>query len=363
MKIALITIVNGASFGNRLQNYATQSVFQKLGYEIETINNTFEKNSDIKVYLQKIIGIAFSIIPQLRYKSQNWNRGFTFRKWDKCYISYSKAKLDASNYKEDVLGLNDIYNYFVVGSDQIWNPQFSSNSGFELLSFVPSQKRVSLSTSIGTETLPEQYLEMYKTELSKFKAISVREEKAAELVRSFVDIKVAVHIDPTLMVTKEEWKAFEKKPKKPITKEYILCFFLTNPDEGTKEIIQKFAYNKNLATLYLNRNMPGFEKISPNEFIYLVSHAKMVVTDSFHCTVFSLIFGVPLAVLDRFDADHVNSRLMTLLSSVSQEQFWLGRLNNMECMERNYKLAGYDIEPIIADKREQALKYIKTVCS
>ncbi|MBR4059737.1 MAG: polysaccharide pyruvyl transferase family protein [Lachnospiraceae bacterium] len=357
MKIGLITIVNGASFGNRLQNYATQTLLQNLGFEVETLNDQFEKNSKLKIFMQHILGLGMRCCPELKRKAQNWERGYTFHKWDSEYIRYSSVIINAAN-PDTYRNLADLYDCFLVGSDQIWNPRFSANKGYELLSFAPKNKRVSLSTSIGIEDIPDEYRQLYATEWKKFKSISVREHSAAQLVKEITGVEAAVHIDPTLMLTRSQWNEFAKRPKGFDNKNYFLTFFLTEPSERVKQDIHELAAKKKVQVINLDRTLKGYEFISPNEFVSLIANTRMVFTDSFHCTVFSLIFGKSLAVFDRFDLDRVSSRLLTLLETVQKPCFWLGKDYRYEDIESNYCITGYSIEHILKEKRDEVMDYI-----
>lgn len=359
-KIGLITIVNGMSFGNRLQNYATQCVFEKLGYEIETINNRFEKGTPFKC---KVLHTAARIMKLLKINETRrvlWERAYRFYRWDKKYIKYSKAHCDASNPRS--FKKIKKYNYYVVGSDQIWNPLYAANRGFELLSFAEPSKRVALSTSIGTEKLPPDLTDLYMSELGQFKAISVREEKAAELVSHLTGKTVEVLIDPTLVLTRDDWADFEKRPQLLLPQEYVLKFFLTAPDEDATEMMTAFAKEKHLPIIELGVGLPGYEKIGPNEFIYLISHAKMIFTDSFHCTVFSMIFSKNVVVYDRFDHSGMESRLITLLNLVERPYCWMGLSGDRNKINQIFMEEPYDIEPAIQRARNSFIQFIKAHC-
>ena len=123
-----------------------------------------------------------------------------------------------------------------------------------------------------------------------------------------------------------------------------------------------YAKNNSLELINLNSNMKEFEKISPNEFIYLISHSSLVCTDSFHCTVFSLIFGKSLCVFDRFDEERVNSRLKTLLETVHKENFWVGNVVNQSILKKNDSEFDYSVEEILNGERERVKRYILENC-
>ncbi|OFK37275.1 hypothetical protein HMPREF2594_01535 [Enterococcus sp. HMSC077E04] len=357
MKIGIVTIVNGASFGNRLQNYATQKVLENNGYTVETINNCFDKESTLSIVIKNAIYTLFKFIPHFKKSKSIWKRMYTFYQWDKQYIDYSHRKIDASKKNRFVSIKND-YDYFLVGSDQIWNPKYAANKGFELLSFVPNEKRVSLSTSLGVPSIPSDLEKLYVTEWNKFKSISVRENQAAKIIEDLTGTTAAVHIDPTLMLERSEWEAFQKKPDN-IDENYILSFFLTNPPKDTVDVLDKVAKDLKIGVLTLDASWEYFQDITPNHFVYLISHARMIYTDSFHCTVFSLLFGKPVVVFDRFDSEKMNSRLSTLLNKVNKAHFWVGKKADEAMIRAIASEPEYDIDKLMVSERECVKAYLK----
>ena len=115
----------------------------------------------------------------------------------------------------------------MYGSDQVWNPKFDRLSDVDLLSFATPEQRISFSASFGISELPENSKEKAKRELEKFKAISVREDRGKEIVEELTERKdVQVLVDPTMLLTSEEWDKVAKKPEQLKTDKYILNYFL-----------------------------------------------------------------------------------------------------------------------------------------
>ncbi len=209
---------------------------------------------------------------------------------------------------ETISGVCESYDLFVVGSDQVWNPKLW-NSGY-LLSFVKnSEKKVSYGASISNNMLNNDEKDILRDSLGSFKAISVREESSKKELQSLTDIPVCHVVDPTLLLDKAQWNEIAEKDD-TIKNPYIFCYFL-GTSSLYRNIAKKYARKKNLKIVTLP-NFPftfthtdiGFADInlydvSPKKFISLIRGAEMIFTDSYHATIFSLIYKKEFFVFDR----------------------------------------------------------------
>ena len=225
------------------------------------------------------------------------------------------------------------YDMFVVGSDQVWKSHFTKGDSAFMLSFVPEEKpRISIASSFASDSIPDAFREKYKKHLSKFNAISVRERNGIDIINKElkIDRTVKVLLDPTLLLTKEEWlntiprSAFKKKKK------YILLYMLTYAFEPRPYIFDMLKHLQQLDDydiIALEGYTPkekanGIEMIdktdsSISEFIELFVNADVVVTSSFHGTAFAINFGIPLvSIVPEGNSD---DRQSTLLKSLGLE--------------------------------------------
>ena len=347
IKIGIITINDYNNYGNRLQNYAVQSVIEKINnsnINIITIVNG-KKYNFIKGEIKKIIKI---IIMKKGYK-----RHLNFFKFNK-NILFSRNIVDYSHIPNN---LNSEYNYFIVGSDQVWNPNFDRLSDVDLLSFVEPSKRISFSASFGISELPKQYHEKVKKELSKFKAISVREDAGKKIIEDVVGRNdVEVLVDPTMLLNADEWDKVSKKPKMLKNDKFILNYFLGELSEQRKNEINRVAKENDCEVInILDKNSPFYE-CGPSEFLYLEKHAFLICTDSFHSSVFAILYNRPFIVFDREDnIVSMNSRLETLLSKFKLEnRKYSGTItkNDLSC---NYQEA----YKILDKEKEKSIKWLK----
>ena len=317
MKIAIITLNQNDNYGNRLQNYALQKyLFDKIKVnKIDTIWYNPKYTCISKVdFLTWKTWIKYFI---------NWKDIRSYLK--KYYIEDTIRMYNISKFTNKIKTrfdfqikdkINEEYDYFIVGSDQVWNPDFwgrgTKIANIRFLKFVPEEKRIAYAASIAIPKIPKNKEQFFKKSLNEMKAISMREKAGAELVKKLTGREVSVVVDPTILLSKEEWQKIELKPEWYSGEKYILTYFLGNPSL----VIEKIA-KKNNWKIYNLMDKNNFDLYTSRveEFIYLINHAKLMVTDSFHGTVFSILMNTPFLVVNRQQkgmAD-MTSRIDTLL--------------------------------------------------
>ena len=305
-KIGIVTIIDNNNYGNRLQNYALQVYLKKYGFNVITLKNiaytNFKSKSLFIGYLKRIrknIINAFLINKGRSKKFKEFNRNIHFSK--KYITPYSK--------------ISKKYDYFVVGSDQVWMPNFGRLSDVDLLTFANDNQKVAYAASFGLTDLPELYGNYVKENLLKFKAISVREYTGKKIVTNLTKRKdVEVLIDPTMLLSNKEWEKVMKIPNQWENRKYILLYFLGEYSTNRKKEIEKFAKVNNCKIINLMDKNSAFYETGPSEFLYLIKNAFLIFTDSFHACVFSIIFNKPFIVFERLGGkSRMNSRIDTLL--------------------------------------------------
>lgn len=313
--IAIITINDNNNYGNRLQNYAVQEFCKKLdNNDIVTIkNNTaLNNNKTIGCYVKEIVKNILRKIKRLLTKNirikyfEEFNKKIFFskKKFNWLYLKWLKK-----------------YDFFITGSDQVWNPNFGRLSEVDLLTFVPDNKRIAFSASFGISKLPEECKEKTANELKKFKAISVREDDGKKIVEELTGRNdVEVLVDPTMLLSADEWDKVSKKPKQLKTNRYILNYFLGDLSESRKKEIERIAKENNCEIINILDKNSGFYETGPSEFLYLEKNAFLICTDSFHSCVFAIIYNRPFVIFDREDKNvSMNSRIETLINKLELE--------------------------------------------
>lgn len=347
-KIGLITIIDNDNYGNRLQNFAIYSFLKEKGFEVETINNKPETNDKKRIIIRNIKKIIES-----RNKKKESIRNSCFKEFNS-NINFSRKKITAFS------NIDNRYDYFIVGSDQVWNPNFGRLRDVDLLNFTKLDKKISFSASYGISELPEQYKTKTKKALSTFKAISVREDAGKVIVEELTNrTDVEVLVDPTMLLTAEEWDKVSKRPKQLDNlknDKYILNYFLGKLSEGRKKEIERVARENDCEIInILDKNSP-FYQTGPSEFLYLEKNAFLICTDSFHSSVFAILYDRPFIIFNREDrVENMNSRIETLIKKFNlKDREFIGEITNKN-LNHDYTEA----YKILKKEREKANNFLK----
>lgn len=329
MKIGVITWFNYDNYGTKLQALATQIFLKNIGYNVELVNFQLQdkpkskrKISTIKFvhYIDRIILYTINFFNKkgIEEKKQINNK---FIK-NNCTIS---KKIES---EEDYITVCNSYDCLVFGSDQIWNPnwfhKFYYGSYDEIC--VP---KIAYAPSMGVSELTSEESEKLKNAVKDFKFISVREKNGQKIINDYVKKYCNLVCDPTMLITKSEWRKFEIKPKNmERNNNYILCYFLT---DNVNHWIAAKKFAKKIKKKLLIIPQGGisycmFEKViyncTVNNFLYLISHADYVITDSFHGTVFSILYSKQFSVFERTassDKESQNARIYNLLDMINNK--------------------------------------------
>lgn len=303
-RIGILTIIDNDNYGNRLQNYSVQKVLMKYDFYVETILNEPFSNTK-KNYLLRMI----KNINNKGKISSNLNRKNNFNLFNK-NILFSKNKYNPFKKNND-------YDFYIVGSDQVWNPNISRLRDADLLSTVPSCKRISFSASFGVDYVSEKFSVFLENQLSKFKAISVREDAGKKIINSILPNKdVQVLVDPTMLLDADEWGNVALKPKMLKHEKFILNYFLGELSSARKKEIERIAKENDCQIINILDKESPFYECGPSEFLWLEKNAFLICTDSFHSSVFAILYNRPFIIFDREQEGVVsmNSRLDTLIS-------------------------------------------------
>lgn len=353
MRVGVVTITNGpCNYGNQLQNCAVIETLGKLNIEAETLFFVY-KAEYLASIKHRMKNIVFSTVGCGDYLQAR--RELAFEKFSRQYVKYTKP---IKKYVPK--RMIDEFHCFVCGSDQVWNPNFSTDDvmwNYYLLSFAPESKRVSLAASIGVSDIPMEKSKSFISELTRYKALSVREKAGAELINSIVGIMPETIIDPTLLLSKEDWDEIAKKPRKVnCNKKYILTYFLGEKSERVESQIEEFKKHGYKIYNLLDRGQPDLFVADPAEFIYLISKADLVLTDSFHACVFSFIYERPYLVYARKGQENgMISRIDTLLSTFDMQRKYANSGLDNDIWEHNYTEGYKQLET----EREKAINFLQ----
>ena len=324
MEIGIITMHKVLNFGSALQAYALQRVLDNNGYDSEIIDYDFPPRSP---FLDRFNTTVRFWIYQLR-------TGTFFEKSKKRYFAtfYKRFfRLSLNRYnKHTITKVNDIYDAFVTGSDQVWNPTWIKDDTTFLLSFAADDKpKCSYASSFAISNIPDAYKSVYKRYLCRYRRIAVREKSGVDIVRSLIGVEPELVLDPTLLLTDNDYHKLSSQSCLRIDEPYVLVYMLTymyNPFPDVNGIVRKVHERVGGKVVYLGsgkfsaycKDCICVENLGPCEFISLIENASFVITSSFHGTAFASIFNKPLisTVKSLNDAD---GRIPTLLSQIGGE--------------------------------------------
>lgn len=366
-KIGIVTIYHkNYNFGAALQAYALQSTIEKLGHtaqimDIEPVPG--EKRNASPNWKDRLVAKVRQKIRAVKYAKEI---GLLARRCEK-FEQFKKSHIYATDpvlpSKLQVLG--DCYDIYIVGSDQVWNPEYWQDAYF--LGFVDEGKvKASYAASIGVDDLDGPDAEKLRKGLEDFTYISVREERAREILEeSGVKSPVEVLPDPTFLIDSLEWRNISTPLGLP--EDYLICCFLGDNGDH-REIAKNMAKRMGLSLVMITTSLREMEmnhgigdmeliEMDPADFLYAIDKASLVLTDSFHVMALSINLNKAFYVLRR-DSDlekrNMNSRIYSLLQQLGLEE----RLIDKEPTSAE-EIAYGAVNEKIDQMRDRAISYIK----
>lgn len=356
--VGIITLNGYFNYGNRLQNYALQEVLKSYDCNVETILVDHKKMSrtsvQLKNELKKILKVLLGKTSFKDLKASNL-RQQRFYNFSKQFINESNYYISDNNLPDK---LNDSFDYFITGSDQVWNPEYNFKSSIYFLGFAPRVKSISYAASFGISEIPSDCIENYRDWLNDISNISVREEAGAKIIKDLTGRNASVVLDPTLLLTRDDWLAISKESSNKPKKRYLLTYFLGNVSKENRDKIDQIAQTEDLEIVQLaNIKDKSAFAADPSEFIDYINSSEVFLTDSFHGSVFSILLEKPFVVFEREGSKNsMNSRIDTLLRTFELEQRkWENISNNKEVFNIDYS----NVPEILEIERKRSLLFIE----
>jgi len=352
MIAGIVSLYGYFNYGNRLQSYAAQEVIRSLGFDTEVIyiQSNKEKIREClkKVYFSKLAQIFLRSSQNSRDK---YKRQQNFEKFNKDFI--------ATKRYTSVVKIKDA-DYFVLGSDQVWNPKRYNDIKKDLffLTFTSNEKKVCFAPSFGLSELPINWKPYFAEKLKTFPLISVRETAGKKIIKELIGRDAEVIVDPTLMLKADDWANIARKPKNiKLEEKYVLNYFIGDTPQKAIEKGDYFTESFNYPVYnLLDSTTSGLYISGPSEFLYLIKNATLVQTDSFHACVFSFLFEKPFLLYAREGADtDMLSRLETLFSTFDLERKYVDSGLYNDDFECDYSV-GYER---LEEERTKAINFLK----
>lgn len=328
MKVGIITTHNAPNYGACLQSFALWKYITMQGVECEIIDlyrpyhrgyvssRKFVLMRKQKRTLLEIIKQKIKRLIGKKPKKISDTAKIKFNKFN-ALIRYSKAYRGI----DELYANPPLYDLYISGSDQVWNPAQPYCMDPYFLTFVPKEKmKISYAASIALSDLRENEKTKFKEWLSSYTAVSVREKQGKALLESFSGLKIEQMPDPTFLLDVEEWKGLTEYPE--IKGPYILLFILGHFPKML-EYGKRLARETGMKPIVLSMIQPGCRDGSyfpvtdagPREFLGYIAKAEMVITNSFHGTVFSIIMGASNFYTYIAPTSEKGSRIVDLLDT------------------------------------------------
>ena len=330
MKIGIVTYWKSTNnYGEQLQNYALQAYLKDLGHEPFLIRYDYE-NDRIRRSLPKRLVRAINPKRLVRYFVSNRNnrkiiedrsdhpRGFeSFREE---YLSMSREYSTFEELRNDPPEA-DMY---ICGSDQVWNSfsgglfEMRNRLGVFFLNFGKDNvKRVSYAASWGRVSIPEEEKSFIQPLMAKFDAVSVREKSGIDICCRLGRTDAQLALDPVLLHSADKYRQlFALNEKHSSEDKYVFFYYMDNDGDYNRQAVFDWAASHNLKVIYVTDDWHDlYERSFPSviEWLELIDNAEYVVTNSFHCSVFSIIFEKRFGVIKRFGVyTGMNTRMDSL---------------------------------------------------
>lgn len=365
-KVGIITFHAAHNYGSMLQAYAMQKMVSNLGFENELINLRIDVQKKMyqpahqkgKTFLEKLSRKVFLGSYKKALKAKYG-----------CFESFIHHYMDVSDkeYKtlEDLNEANMDYDFYISGSDQIWNTACPDFSWAYYLPFVNKGKRIAYAPSMGqraTEEFIERDLKLFKKYLSNYDCISVREDDTARIIEKVMKFSPQITLDPTLMLDAGLWE--NSIEEEPLLKGDYIFYYTPHYNKRILQIARALSKRLNLkivtSIIHSSKFMvlyPDFEKevaVGPLEFLNLCKNARLVCGKSYHLVVFALIFKVPFYAIHGMEVNRTKHLLeLTNLRdrSISEHDFDEKGINAFD-------LDFSEVDKLLSEMRKESFNFL-----
>ncbi len=364
------------NYGAALQAYALSTQLKLWGHEVEIINYKYNTGTEMvtadnKVnrspanVLRYVLNSESSLAQKIQYRIARGKRDSMKQVFKNFALDYLPIDFDKP------LTYNDLQNYapydcLITGSDQVWNPLIHANQndhGFFLDFGAKGTKRIAYAPSFGISKFPHECEESLRKYIRKLDFVSVREKTGAEIVKNVCDLDAPVVLDPTIMADQKIWDTFLAKPQ-DIPDRYILIYRFGKMNYTTR-LIKQVQKQMGIPAIELPLSIESYGKgtrlyynAGPAQFVGLIRNAEIVLTDSFHASVFSIMNHTPFYTFLRQkknEKNNMNSRMENLLDSVGLNE----RLIYPDCRSLSIKDINFsEADRIIQNRRIESQNFL-----
>lgn len=371
MRIAIITFHRAYNYGAVLQCYALYHSLKALGHECHVLDywpkyfyNQYYVHGDFSLTHPPVK----TWINHLRIKKVLDKRNKGFEKFLENYLELSPVDIENGRISLE----NNTFDLYITGSDQVWNDRCARFDRNYFLDFpcAKDSKRASYAASFGLKKIPENLKEEYQSRLNGFMAYSVRENDGKDILEDLLGVTASVNCDPTLLLSQHDWNNVSSTDVDPSTP-FVLVYYVTKTNElqkraysyakkhGYKLVILPCNMSIDVLTGKIDKAFDAELHLndSPLEFLNLFKNASYVFTNSFHGTVFSLLYHKQFCLQIKLEGNKRNNRALNLLRQVGliSSNFSDDAFNTD--MDTEWNLVDRNIETM----RREGLNYLSSI--
>jgi len=378
LNIGVVThYLKSTNFGGNLQAYALCGFLNEQGHRAEQISfelsfcdrsiKSLTRPKRINIFKRVLLSAKYrinykQILIDKKKNNVDERRVKAFENFNSNIIPHSKELLSI----DDAQTVNNKYDVLIAGSDQIWN--LSYYSPFFYLEFEGVNKtKIAYGASIAKSNLVKEEIELYKDKTKDFKAVSLREKDAVDMLKENLAVEPQLVVDPVLLLDKTNWD--KVCAERIIDEKYIYCYFLGD-NKKARKAVEKFAKAKGLKIVtvpYAGGNDAYFHKsfgdvklydVGPEQFLALIKHSEYVFTDSFHAVAFSYIYEKQFFVFNRNESGMMNSRIYNICELFGTDERFCSEIDMINydyissCTDIDYSAERIELTELIKNSKK-----------
>lgn len=365
--IGTITYHESINYGAILQAYALQKILDDIGHISEIIDycNPQRGITALSRYRRVRHFVWQGIVKRMSVGMERQKRTKEFR------LKY--LRLSARKYydAETLHSAPPLYDAYITGSDQVWNPRINNNDSSYFLTFAPpGKRRISYAASFGFSQIQDRFVSDYEEWLKQIHYLSSREVEGKQIIEQLIGRDAEIVLDPTLLLDQEQWNRIAVSYKCP--KPYILCYYMSGDKKVNKSITELARQVSTLTGwgvicigqkeyMRLHPWRRSIFDAGPAEFLGLFQNASFVVTNSFHGIAFSVNYRKPFfAPINQslLPEKALSSRIITLLKTLKLEHRLLPvgeGLPSESVLDVDYQ----PVEMILQEEKQRSIDFLR----
>lgn len=371
MKIGLLSPYCSQNHGTVLQAFALAYKIKQLGKDCEYLNWRLFNTSLLGKISFLLRHPMYLVLAKRNKKLNEKDLDYSFLKEpeflsiikkNERFVKINTPVSEKQYYFDTITDAIKDYDKYIVGSDQTWSPDAMYQYSPYYLPFVKKHVKFSYASSMGRAVTEAPFLSFLKKHLKSFKAVSCRDKNNTSVLSTLLNTTVSNVLDPTLLLSKEDWKPYMSKVEK-MPPRYIICYIL-----GEKLAIGKYAKKmgeKLGLPVYFIMTRPSscqypnvLKDVGASEFLWLIDNCEYLITDSFHGTIFAINFQKQLVAFDKHEGNmYDNGRICDTLEVYGIKQCYMSDFSDSIPAPIDYTA----VDTILQNRRKQSLDFLKSI--